>query len=367
MSTIPISQASLIAIGIENYQFMRHLRGPRKDIERLINLMVESPLTGLYQLSQVFSLINPDLDTIRTTINEYVISRPAQGDVLIFYFSGHGMPIGHVDFGFCTSDTRIHDITDTVLPLTILRFRDLLDSLRIMSITPIIIIDACYSGMAGSALNTSSFDAINNMQREITAHNGTNYALLCSCSNRQFSIENRNGGVFTQTIINLLQEGYSTRDPEKSIVYLQDVFPELIRRVNSIVFDATPQLFLGETVPSVPFVRNTGYRPQRYRFYRYMGAIIISLWNNGSEREFSKAEILSNIGRGAYGNHSKLSFIGWALVEDNPQNGKRRLTERGRQFAQGKIRIPDEVIYDSNTLDYIASPDANLIDINFFS
>jgi hypothetical protein len=363
MSTIPTSHVNLLAVGVENYKFMRSLRGPQRDVERFVDLMIKSPITGLYNLSQIKTLIDPDSSTLRVNINDYVISRSAQGDVFIFYFSGHGTPIGQSDFGFCTSDARIHLATDVVLPLTVLRFRDLIDSLRVMNITPVIIIDACYSGIVGSAIDISTSTTIGNMQREITRQNASNYALLCSCSDRQVSIGNNNGGIFSQAIYNVLNEGLSTHRPEKSVVYLQDIFPQLINRVNSLATDSTPQLFLGETIPGIPFVKNVGYTPQSYRFQPYLAEIITSLWNEGNEREFSRDEILSNIGRGAYGNHRKLSFIGWSLLEDNPQSGKRRLTEKGRQFAQGKIKIPDEVIYDSIINDYIASPNATLIDI----
>jgi hypothetical protein len=361
MSPIPTSQINIIAVGVENYQFMKRLIGPKKDANGFIDLLVNSPMTGLYKSSQLLPLINPDSMKLREAINNFVINRSAQGDVLIFYFSGHGSPVGSYDFGFCTTDTRFHDATRSVLPLTLLRFRDLVDSLRVMGVAPIVIIDACFSGAAGNALNLSPSDVIQNMQREITRQNATNYALFCSCSDRQYSIGNGDGGIFSQIIIDVLRQGFQTHNPESSVVYIQDVFQRITDEVNSVIPDSTPQLFLGGTMPAIPLVRNAGYTPRRYQFSRYMGEIVASLWNNGEERELAKDEILTMVGRGAYGNHRKLSCLGWGLLEDNPTNKKRRLTERGRRFACGEIGIPNEVIYDSNTGDYIPSSDSYLI------
>jgi len=367
MSKVALSQVNIIAVGVENYRYMRPLRGPRRDIERFLDLLIDSSPIGLYKQSQVKNLIDPDSTTLRENINDLVINRSAQGDVLIFYFSGHGVPIGHSDFGFCTIDTRFQDVAGSVLPLTVLRFRDLMDSLYIMNIIPVIIIDACYSGMVGNAISLPASDAIMSMQRDLTRPNATNYALLCSCSDRQVSIGDNNGGIFSQTIFNVFEEGFDTHDTSKSKIYFQDVFHQITLRTCSIFADSTPQLYLGETLPWIPIVKNSGYTPRREHFFPYMREIILTMWNSGEERELSRSEILETIGRGAYGNHRKLSCVGWGLIEDNPINHKRRLTDRGRQFARGEISIPDEVVFDSGANEYIASPDASLLSIEYVS
>ena len=122
MSNISLSQVTLFAVGVENYQYMPTLRGPEQDVEKFIDVLIRSPRTGLYELSQLIKLINPDSNKLRNSLNEYVTNRSAPGDVIIFYFSGHGIPVGQNDFGFCTSDSRIHDVTGSILPLSVLRF-----------------------------------------------------------------------------------------------------------------------------------------------------------------------------------------------------------------------------------------------------
>lgn len=361
---MPSSQISIIAVGIENYQFLPRLNGPRLDVERIIDVFVTSPTTSLYKSTQVLKIIDTDSSNLRKIIDDYVISRSAHGDVLIFYFSGHGIPIGHSDFGFCTSDTRIHDITDSVLPFTVIRFGDLLESLRVMNITPIIIIDACYSGMVGKALPITPAKAISNMQSEITQQNATNYAFFCSCSDRQVSMGNGKGGYFSHAIFDTLQEGFATRKSDESIIYIKDVYEEVSRRVGTLAVDSIPQLFLGETMPIVPIAKNNRYTPRQEKISPYLGKIIQELWNNGNELELSGNELGKLVGPGAYGNHSKLSLPGWELLENGMVKKTRRLTERGRQFARGEISIPFSLIYDPTTKNYLPSPDAIFITLD---
>lgn len=361
MRPVPTTQVSIIAVGVESYQFMPRLSGPKSDVDRFVHLLSECQSTSLYNQAQVFSMINPDSNTLRACVNNYLINRSAQGDILIFYFSGHGIPIGSFDFGFCTTDSRTHDNTGSVLPFTVIRFRDLLDSLRVMNVTPFVIIDACYSGQVGSALNLSPSDAIHNMQSEITKQNATNYALFCSCSDRQVSSGNANGGYFSQVIFTILSEGYTTKNSDESVIYIKYIYEETIRRAASIFTEAIPQLFLGDTMPSVPLVKNIGFTPKQERFSPYMGRIVLELWNNGNEQELSREEILSIVGPGAYANHSKLDDI-WSLVEENPNSHKIRLTERGRQFVKGEITIPNIMVLASNK-NYVVSPKARYLNI----
>lgn len=364
MRPLPSSQISIIAVGIENYQFLPHLRGPRRDVESFFDLMTNSPTQSLYNPSQVLKIIDTDSANLRKMIDDFVITRSAQGDVLIFYFSGHGVPVGHSDFGFCTSDTRTHDFTGSVLPFTVIRFRDLLESLRVMGITPIIIIDACYSGMVGKALSITPVEAISNMRSEITQQYATNYVLFCSCSDRQVSMGNGNGGYFSQAIFETLREGFLTRKTDESVMYIKDVYEEVLRRVSVFVADSFPQLFLGETMPAVPIIKNVRYTPMQEKISPYLGKIILKLWNDGNELELSGYELGELVGPGAYGNHSKLSLPGWDLLEDGKVKKKRRLTEKGRQFARGEISIPSKLIYDPVSLNYLPSPDAIFLSID---
>lgn len=87
-----------------------------------------------------------------------------------------------------------------------------------------------------------------------------------------------------------------------------------------------------------------------YSFTPQYGKLIKALWNAGSPRTLSLSEIDLFAGKGAYGNHSKLSYPDWDLVEDDGDNSHRRLTGRGKLFAQGQLAIPKEVDENGNAI-----------------
>jgi len=150
-----LSRVNIIAVGVENYQHMRPLFGPSSDLDNIRRVLVSSSDTALFNERQFVELRNPTSDELRSHIGTYILGRSAPGDILVFYFSGHGVSVGSTDFGFCTVDTLIHPGPNTVLPLTVVTFSDLLETLSVMGVIPVFIIDACYSGTVGNAVVSS--------------------------------------------------------------------------------------------------------------------------------------------------------------------------------------------------------------------
>jgi hypothetical protein len=365
MSSILPSQVNIIAVGVENYQYMTRLNGPKRDVLRFVDVLSKSSSTGVFLDSKIVTLLNPDTNGLRKAINDLIINSSLEGEALIFYFSGHGIPISHHDFGFCTIDSRIHDESESLLPLTVLKLKDILDTLHVMNVIPIFIIDACYSGIAGNAVKISINNMITSIHSLITESNATNYALFCACTDREFSFGYGNGGVFSQLLLDVLENGLqSDKYNRKPMLNLQDVFSQIRTKINDEFTSSTPQLFLGQTLPEFPIVKNSKYDPIKYQFTPYLKKILEALWKDGNEAELKIGDFISLVGRGAYGNHRKLSIPVWNLVEDNPQTKKRRLTNRGREFVQGKSSIPDIIVFDYEVDEFIAAPNAIMVSIN---
>ncbi|MBI3240908.1 MAG: caspase family protein [Chloroflexi bacterium] len=358
------SRVTILAVGVEHYKNLGPLEGPANDVENLRSLLVEDRDTALFKPSQFKSIINPTVVQLRHAINDYTMGRSADGDILIFYFSGHGSPIGSNDFGFCTVDTVWHPTEETMLPLSVVRFSDILQTLLIKNVTPVIIIDACYSGMAGRSLHIPSSMLITNMRGEVQKDNASNYALLCSCASNETSITTRWGGIFSHYLIEAARRGVPSQK-ETPFLTLQGIFPALRTLVESYTTgESIPRLHLGDTLPQFPFVRNTLFEPRRESFARYFIEIIKALWNKGQARELSPEEIRSLCGNGAYGNHNKLSYEPWGLVEDVPNaKKKRQLTDKGKAFAQGKVKIPKTIIRDPNTGNYVSDHNTKQVGI----
>lgn len=359
------SRVTIIAIAVEDYKYMPHLRGPITDVENFHSLLVKNPKTALYHENQFIQLFNPSSSQIRELISTYTNERSALGDVLVFYFSGHGTAVGHKDFGFCSIDTQFHSGVGAVLPLTVFRFSELLEALSIVDVAPVVIIDACYSGKAGDALVSPS-TVTGAILEKIRAASASNYALLCSCSDLQTSLNDpRKGGLFSMGIFEISSNGIVIDNQAPYLIGLHQLFRPLTIFMEQNADDSTPRLYLGDTLLEFPLVKNIKYSPQSYAFVGHLKLIIDALWNKGKPKELRAREILDICGKGSYGNHSKLSLDPWQLVENSPESiTKRRLTKKGTLFAEGKIKIPKSIEKDPITGKWVPSPGTTQIAIN---
>ena len=348
-----ISRVTIIAVGVSNYEDanLKNLRGAENDVALLKMLLVESKQTAIYDSSQFIEISNPKINELRDIVTEYALDRFVRGDILLFYFSGHGVPIGRDEFGFCARDTKIHPNSGKPLPLTVLKFRDLVRTFHIANVTPVIIIDACYSGAAIRAL--PPVDVVTSMRHQIYSLVASKFALLFSCADDKEVEDTSYSGVFCHYLFNVANDGIlgTKLKPSRPSLGLRDIYPNLDARISSYSGSFSPRIYLGPTLPDFPFVKNTKYRPNAFSFSKQSGCIVLALWDNGNCQELTIGEIGEICGPGAYGNHRKLSLGPWQLLEDVPNTNpqQRRLTEAGKKFASGALRIPKKIIKDPDT------------------
>jgi hypothetical protein len=340
------SRVNVLSVGVDLYSdyYFRQLHGVEQDLENIRNLFVGNSALALYDETRFIELYNPTSQNLRCAVNDFVISRSADGDILILYFSGHGVSIGRDDFGFCTTDTIIHPLTSVALPLSVVKFSELLSSLYVANVIPIFIIDACYSGIAGKALKIPSIEVISIMQHQLISTSASSYALFCSCADNQSTIDTPNGGIFSYYLHEIALRGLKHKNDNIVNLGLKDIYPILSEKIYSYSGgDIVPRLYLGETLPEFPICKNTKYHPIGYSLTNHLISVIEALWNNGTELSLTPKEIDNICGKGAYGNHSKLSLAPWQLVEDIPHSRKRKLTQRGKDFMIGKLKVPKTI------------------------
>ncbi len=106
-------------------------------------------------------------------------------NILILYFSGHGALVGNHDLGLCFRDTRLHPEHSSAPSLSVVKFKDIIETLSLVQVDPVIIIDACFSGQAGVTIE----NVYNQMKRDIQAETGSNYALFCSSGKTEASYD----------------------------------------------------------------------------------------------------------------------------------------------------------------------------------
>lgn len=360
-------RVTILAVGVWQYQNLRRLTGPERDVQNLRDILVSDPDLAIFEHHQYRELINPSSEELRQAINQYILDRGADYDILFFYFSGHGAPIGNRDFAFCTTDTNRLIEERTILPMTAVGFTEILRTLWIKKVTPVFMIDACFSGMAGGALLVSIGQLVEELKGEIQRNYASSYALLCSAPNDEEILDNPHGdgGLLIRSIVELAQEGLNSSDRRSQAITLAKLFPYLQQRVEAQAMGPAPILLLGPTLPDFSIFRNIHYRALEYRLQPHLVAVLRALWNNGNPRDLRPSEIADTTGlKGAYGNHQKLSFEPWDLVET--VEGRRRLNERGIAFMQGELGVPRDVVFDNQSRVYVAKPETDLVGIQDF-
>ncbi len=313
------------------------LRGPQQDVELVRQLFSSESSLGLYPKEQIEVLKNPTVEGLKSTLVRYAMNRSAKGDTLIFYFSGHGAVLANNQFALCLKDTKVRPDGGGCVPLSALRFDDIMDSLATADVHPVFIIDACFSGKAGQ------FDQnrlVGSMENVLHRAAGSSYGLLCACYAEGVAEDTANGGAFTKALLEVASAGLADKaHRQQPALKLADLSGPIQAELTRSGLPLS-KLYLGPDLPEFPLVRNVAYQPRSEEIMGYHLRTLELLWNDGEPRVVTLTEIREVCGVSAYGNHSKLSLPPWNLAEDAGSSKVRQLTERGRHFMEGSLRIP---------------------------
>ncbi len=356
-----IEITTIFNIGVSNYKYLEKLKGPTKDIKNFEKLLSTDPATRLYKKEQIITLSDPTSHQLRECILNFSARRSARGDIVIFYFSGHGGVIAGGDFVLCTTESRKNQSLDSgLLSTSGVLFTDVVRTFSSVDIRPFFIFDACFSGTSALSAGFQIGQVIQNDAYTF----GSTYGLLCSSNPETETKDLPEGGIFTLRLCEILKSGIDGAIyKNKPILTISDVSALLIDRL-AIDGSSLPRLFIGSQLPEIAIAKNVQYSPESESFTPQFKKIIELLWNNGNPREVEISEILDNIGTGAYANYSKLNRAPWNLLEQGSNTKKRKLTDRGIDFAEGNLSIPKKIIKDPITWDWIADPESSFITID---
>jgi hypothetical protein len=315
-------------------------------------MFLNSSSMGLYNESDVTILENPSANDLRKTIIDYTLERSAKGDIIVFYYSGHGVVLGNNEFVFCPRDIKFRDDSHTLLPLSGVTFRDVLSTLQAADIHPVFIIDACFSGKAASR------NLIQAMQDQMHQTAASSYALFCACYEDSMAMDTLEGGAFTKAIYEVVSEGLA--DPHHKQLWaleLHDLTKSVQTKLENIGMPLS-KLYTSDDLPNFLLVRNLAYRVRSESFMSYHTETLELMWNGGKPESVLLSDINQKIGAGAYGNHSKLSLAPWNLAEGGKNSHERRLTQRGIEFMQGRLSIPSTLVRDPHSEEWNAADGA---------
>jgi hypothetical protein len=214
-------KAIIIGSPLSDYH-VSHLKGAIKDYNSVINFL-QSPSGGAWENIQ--SGLNPNKKNV---FNE--ISNSINEDYVLLYFSGHG------SFNGENTVLQIND-NETIS----------LSEIKLYNKKIMIIIDACriyiptsFSSFLGdikesytSKLNHSEAKQIFNTYLS-RCEDGI--VLLNSCSINEYSYEGKNGGYFTQTLLNDSQN-WTKKVDKYGIMPINNIFPQVKRKVQNLSKD----------------------------------------------------------------------------------------------------------------------------------
>lgn len=357
-----IDITTIFAVGVSDYEYLRPLSGPSLDLRIIRSIFVEDPATNLYNENQLIQIENPSSSELRKELLNFADKRRSRGDIVIFYFSGHGSVLGGREFVLCTKDSRFNNSLEGggILSTSSVLFKDIVYTFLSVDVIPIFILDSCFSSTVALADNIQ-LDQINQIVQNDAFIFGNMYTMLCSSSTDVESKDTPEGGLFTIRLFEAIQNGInSVYYRNKPLLNISDITIPLTERLSKDGY-ALPRSFFGPQVPQIAICKNTGYQPETETFPASYCKIIEYIWNEGNPREVLIDELGNKLGRGVYSNHSKLSLQPWGLLEDGQSIKHRKLTERGKLFALGRLAVPKKIMKDPNTWEWIPDPKSGLI------
>jgi len=349
-----VERVTVIAVGVWEYEHMTGLHGPKHDVERFHELLCLNPATAIVPSNRFFAVLNPTVAELREIVTNYALNRSAANDILVFYFSGHAAPMADGDLALCGRDTQINQAFPAPLATNLIRFGDIVQTVASVKAAPVMILDACYSGQAGSRIGDLE------LRRMMQTETGSDYALLCSATRFDETPDGIGGGPFSQIVTKVAHRGLNDNEHRrKPFLSLQDLF-ESIRSEAETLYSGFPQLFVGDTLQPFGFVRNVLFTPQRVSLTSAHRQVLTLLWNNGSPRTVTVSE-LQRLGSSIHTTYRKLGYKpAWGLIEETSE-GARRLSQRGVDFMAGRIVISSAIEKEPITAEWNPAPNARTL------
>ncbi len=239
------SKVWALIIGVANYPNYRSLKYPDDDAYQLFSFL-RSPEGGALQSDQIKILIdeNATYQKITTSIED-IFSKADENDVVLFYFSGHGVNGAFLPHDYSGEENK-------------LKFSTILDKMsKSKAKSKILIADACNSGSIGNSMEDElamkgEVDMTISKYYDALGQSDGGTAMLLSSSANENSIERRGirHGVFSYFLIEGLT-GSADYDNNK-IITVQEVFSFVKGNVQSYTNFYQNPMLIGDFDPNIP-------------------------------------------------------------------------------------------------------------------
>ncbi len=223
-----------LLVGISNYTAdLKPLPSAVKDVVALRQVLVNPEIGGFLD-ADVKVLQDADKGAIETAIYELFASRKPE-DLLLFYFSGHGVTDGRNDFYFTGSKTRKDALPPTALSAKYVH--DQMSNSR--SALQVLILDCCHSGAFPKGMVAKDIGNVDLLSKL----GGKNQAILMASDSSQYAFEQEGFdlSLYTHFLVEGLRTGAADSDDDGMVTVdeLHEYVEGKVKKVNDLM---SPQI-----------------------------------------------------------------------------------------------------------------------------
>jgi len=211
----------------------------RKDVES-VQQVLQDPEVGAFPESNISVLIDRPRQEIEEAIEQLFTSRK-KDELLLFYFSGHGVKDLNRNLYLITQDSRKNN-NNQIVKSTAISARVLHEYMNdSFSQRQVIILDCCYSGLFPKDLKIKGDDSLPDISSSL---GGKGRAILTASSATQFAFEKEGSelSVYTSFLVEGLENGYADQDGD-GYISPDDLHEYIKEKVKESNLEMTPEFY----------------------------------------------------------------------------------------------------------------------------
>lgn len=268
-----------LLIGVSEYsEGLRSISSATQDIEAMRRVL-EHPDMGAFD--QVTVLSNPDKGSMERAVEDLFTNRQ-RDDLVLLYFSGHGLKDQTAEFCLSARDTE-RDQNGELRISTILaasKLNKYMNNSR--SQRQMIILDCCFSGalVAGMPIKGEL-----NIQEEL---GGKGRAILTSSSPIEYSFESEDNdlSIYTKYLVEGIETGAADKDGDQ-LISVNELHEYASERVKEAAPAMTPKFYLSLEGDDTIYLARSPLAANDPKFkYRKIVEDIIKKWNDEDIKDY---------------------------------------------------------------------------------
>ena len=249
-----------LLVGVSEYKSaLEPLPGAEQDVLAMQEVLENEEMGGF---RDVIPLVNPLVQNLRRGIYDFFTERN-RDDLLLFYFSGHGVKDQNRNLYLTTPETEKNSKGLVVTPTAVAANYLQSQISQSRSERIVIVLDCCFSGAFTKGM-TAKDDGEVDILREL---GGKGRAILTSSSSTQYSFEQDDSqlSIYSRYLIEGIKTGAADRDNDGriSVEELHDYVKEKVQQASPAM---TPQFYPVEEGYKIYLARSPQDDPQlKYR------------------------------------------------------------------------------------------------------